>query len=119
MERWERIITEGEKHATVIDEGPCGLRELEFEGNTPIEDDVLTYFSRSSTANYDVIFVTFLTPTGKNVSSPLTTVNANTSPVVGECIGSISQKRCRVSHPPLRWGDFFNIFEYKILNIKK
>ena len=65
MERWERIIAEGEKHATVIDEGPCGLRELEFEGNTPIEDGVLTYFSRSATANYDVIFVTFLTPTGK------------------------------------------------------
>lgn len=114
MERWERIIAEGEKHATVIDEGPCGLRELEFEGNTPIEDGVLTYFSRSSTANYDVIFVTFLTPTGKECEFTVDYGEREHFPVVGECIGSISQKRCRVSHPPHFGGGFFLIY----LNIR-
>ncbi len=67
MERWERIIDFGEKHSKVVEEGPCGLREVQFEGTLtlPMDDGVLTYFSRRQTANYDFIYCTVITPTGE------------------------------------------------------
>lgn len=66
MERWERIIDLGEDLAEVIEEGPCGIREVQFEGSAPIDwGCTLTFYSRSQTANMDFVYCTFTLPTGK------------------------------------------------------
>ena len=69
MERWEQIIEIGEKNAKILDEGPCGLIEKEFEGAIPLDGGgILTYFSRNSTANDNFVFAVITSSNGEEVT---------------------------------------------------